>query len=306
MVIWQIYDGKPGHDNQSRGLVNALCRLGNCSSHDIAADGLKFSLLHCLANKFPPGDHLPRPDFIIGAGHGTHLPILCAKRAYGGGSVVIMQPSLPVRWFDFCLVPDHDQPEPAGNIIVTRGAINTVLPSREHDDNFGLILVGGPSRHFYWNEQEILDQIRAILIHDDTVSWQISDSPRTPPATSNALSQLEISHMTYHSWQRTGTGWVAKQLAQAGRVWVSSDSISMIYEALTSGAATGVLSVPVKKPGKLTRTINILIADGIVTPFPDWGNWRPLSPPPFVIDEALRCAGLLLKNVGRVQRQHGT
>jgi hypothetical protein len=303
MVIWRIFDGKPGHDNQSHGLVNALCRLGSCSSHDIAAHKLKFGLLHYLVKKFPPGDHLPSPDLIIGAGHGTHVSVLCARRARGGNSVIIMQPSLPARWFDFCLVPDHDRPESTGNIIVTRGAINTVLPSREHDDSIGLILVGGPSRHFYWNEQEILDQIQAILSHDKTVTWQVSDSPRTPSSTSNTLSRLGLNHMTFHSWQSTGTDWVAKQLARAGRAWVSADSVSMIYESLTSGAATGVLSVPVKKPGRLTRSINTLAIDGMVTTFPDWRNGRPLAPPPVVIDEAMRCAGLLLKNIERLQ--HG-
>jgi mitochondrial fission protein ELM1 len=304
MVIWRIYDGKPGHDNQSRGLVNALHRLGNCSSHDIAANKLSFGLFHYLTNKFPPGDHLPRPDLIIGAGHGTHMPVMCATHVYGGKSVVIMQPGLPVSWFDFCLAPDHDQPAPVGNVIITRGAINTVRPSSEHDDKTGLILVGGPSRHFSWNEQELLDQIRTILIRDNSVTWRISDSPRTPHATSDALSQLDFSHMTFHSWQHTGTEWVAAQLARAGRVWVSSDSMSMIYEALTSGAATGVLSVPVKKAGRLARAIKTLAAEGFVTAFPDWSNGKSLSPPPVVIDEATRCAALLLKNIEQGQYQH--
>lgn len=303
MVIWRIFDGKPGHDNQSRGLVNALCRLESCSSHDLAADSLKPGLLQFFVNRFPAGDHLPRPDLIIGAGHRTHLPVLCARRAHGGKSVIIMRPSLPLRWFDFCLVPDHDQPEPAGNIIITRGAITTILPSREHDDRAGLILVGGPSRHFHWNEQEIMDQIQAILRRDTMITWQIGDSPRTPPATSNALARLRFRQMTFHPRQSTGVDWVAKQLAQAGRVWVSADSVSMIYESLTAGAATGVLSVPVKMPGKLTHITDTLIADGMVTPFPDWWNGRPLAPPPSVIDEATRCAGVLLKNIQ--QSQHG-
>jgi len=214
-----------------------------------------------------------------------------------------MQPSLPVSWFDFCLVPDHDQPAPATNVIITRGAINSVQPSREHDDKSGLILVGGPSRHFSWNEQEILDQIRAILIHDGSVSWQISDSPRTPTHTSDALARFDFTNMTFHSWQHTGSDWVASQLARAGRAWISSDSMSMIYETLTSGAAIGVLSVPEKTPGRLTRAIKALITDGIVTAFSDWDKGRPLSTPPYVFDEPTRCAALLLENIDRDQHQ---
>jgi uncharacterized protein len=303
MVIWRIIDRRPGHDNQSRGLVNALCRLGNGSSHDIAADSLKFRILHYLMKRFPPGEHLSRPDFIIGAGHGTHLSVLSAQRACGGKSIIIMRPSLPIRWFDFCLIPDHDLPGPGDNIIITRGAINTVLPSTVHLDNLGLILVGGPSRHHRWDEQLVLNQIQTVLFRGRDIIWQISDSPRTPPATSKALENLGCTNVTYYSWQNTGHHWVENQLAQAGRVWVTADSVSMIYESLTAGARTGVLSVPEKKPGKLTRSMNKLITEGMVMPFPDWQKGKGLLPPPLVLDEALRCARLLLQHTG--QLQHG-
>lgn len=297
MVIWRIVDGRPGHDNQSRGLADALCRLEPGSCHDIAARSLISGALHYLIKGFPPGARLPQPDLIIGAGHGTHLSVLCAQRAYDGKSVIIMRPSLPMRCFDYCLMPDHDQPRPGANIIVTRGAINTLRPSREHDNSLGLILIGGPSRHFRWNEQQLLEQIRMIVLRDANIMWQISDSLRTPLATSKALANLESTNMTYHSCHHTGTGWVAKQLARAGQVWVSADSMSMIYEALTSGAATGILPVPEKKPGKLTPGINTLITEGAVTPFSAWQNGRSLKPPPFVLDEALRCADILLQNI---------
>ena len=254
-------------------------------------------VLHYLLKRFPPGEHLPRPDLIIGAGHGTHLSVLCAKHACGGKSVISMQPSLPAHWFDYCLVPDHDQPKPGGNIIITRGAINTLIPSAAHLNDQGLILIGGPSRHFRWDERQLMDQIQVILYRDKNIMWQVSDSPRTPHGTSKALANLEFTNMTYHSCQRTGTDWVAKQLAQACRVWVSADSVSMIYESLTSGAMTGILSVPELKPGKLTRTLNNLFTDAMVTSFPDWQNGKPLSYPPVVLDEALRCAGILINEI---------
>ena len=302
MVIWRIIDGRPGHDNQSRGLVNALCRLATASCHDIAAANLELGVLHCLVKRFPPGERLPQPDLIIGAGHRTHLSVLCAQRGGGGKSVIIMQPSLPVRWFDYCLIPDHDQPGPGANIIITRGAITTMLPSHQHQDNQGLILIGGPSRHHHWDEQQLMDQILAVLHRDKDISWQISDSPRTPASTSQALANLDVKNMTYHSCLRTGTAWVATQLAQSGRVWVSADSVSMVYESLTSGAMTGILSVPVQKPGKSTRILNNLIRDGMVTLFSDWQNGGQLSAPPCVLDEAGRCADVLLTKIGHGQR----
>jgi len=302
MVIWRITDGRPGHDNQSRGLVNALCRLEPGSCLDIAADQLKYAALHCLLRNFPPGRQLPDPDLIIGAGHKTHLPVLCAQRARGGKSVVLMRPGLPFRWFDFCLVPEHDRPRPGGNIIITRGAINTALPSGHHHDRLGLILIGGPSRHYHWDEQQLVKQIQMVLEHDRKITWQIGDSPRTPPSTSRALANLGYMNTTYHSCLVTGKDWVAEQLARAGQVWVSADSVSMVYESLTAGAKTGILSVPEKNAGKLARGINDLVTSGMVTLFPAWLKGGRLMVPPVALDEAARCARLLLQHAGRLQR----
>jgi len=304
MVIWRITDGRPGHDNQSLGLVNALCRLegASCTCLDLAADKLKFGIFHFLFRNFPPGDQLPRPDFIIGAGHGTHLSVLCAQRARGGRSVILMRPSLPLRWFDFCLVPDHDVSAPGRNMMITRGAISTVLPSSAHLDNLGLILVGGPSRHHLWDERQVLDQIRTVLLRGKDITWQIGDSPRTPSFTSLALKNFCDTNVTYHSWRNTARPWVENQLARAGRVWVTADSVSMIYESLTSAAMTGILSVPEKKPGKPARILHRLASEGMVTLFTDWQNGRPLTPPPQEICESVRCARLLLQQTGRPQR----
>lgn len=208
-----------------------------------------------------------------------------------------MRPGLPAGCFDFCLIPEHDQPGAGKNIIVTRGAINTVQPSRAQEENRGLILVGGPSRHCHWDEQNLLEQIREILHHDRSISWHISDSRRTPPATSKALAELAGANVIFYSCRDTGGDWVARQLARAGRAWVSADSMSMIYEALTAGAATGILEVPATRPGKLAHGINTLIQDGLVTAFSGWRDGKPLRPPSCVFDEARRCAGILLKNI---------
>ncbi|NIO88165.1 MAG: nucleoside-diphosphate sugar epimerase, partial [Candidatus Aminicenantes bacterium] len=79
---------------------------------------------------------------IIGAGHGTHFPMLCAQRARGGKTIVIMKPGLPYSWFDYCLIPEHDKPPRKKNIITTRGAINTITPTNNHSIDQGMIMIG--------------------------------------------------------------------------------------------------------------------------------------------------------------------
>jgi len=164
-VIWRISDGRPGHDNQSNGLVKSLSQLTPCDRHDIGAGALKYSVLNFVSRHYPPGNNLPDPDLIIGAGHRTHCSMLCAQRARGGKTIVTMKPSLPYSWFDYCVVPAHDEPPERDNIIVTNGAINSIVLTENHNPGQGLILIGGLSKHYCWDVDSLLEQLQNIINH---------------------------------------------------------------------------------------------------------------------------------------------
>jgi len=227
---------------------------------------------------------------IIGAGHETHLPLLCAKRARGGKTIIIMNPSVPAGWFDFCFIPEHDNPKMADNVLTTKGAINCITPSTEQVHDRGLILIGGPSRHFHWDSEYLLQQLKEILSTHADIEWEITDSARTPETTRNLLATLHEPNAKYKDCSSTGAAWVAGRLNRAANAWVSMDSVSMIYESLTSGAAVGILEVPARELGKLTNNIAGLVEDNMVTPFSKWQNQRKLNQPPVLLNEAKRCA----------------
>ena len=88
----------------------------------------------------------------------------------------------------------------------------------------------------------------------------------------------------------------AGKTAGAGLVWVSEDSVSMVYEALTAGCATGILAVPARRHGKkkLQQGIEALARDGLVTTFAHWQNKTPLQTPARLFDEAARVAAWIL------------
>ena len=79
-------------------------------------------------------------------------------------------------------------------------------------------------------------------------------------------------------------------LARAGQAWATADSVSMVYEALTAGAAVGILDVPRKRASRISRGLDRLAADGWVTSVVDWQQRPPLHRPPGVFNEAERCA----------------
>ena len=288
VVAWVFTDGKAGHENQTRGLLAALARLRPVDARWIRVPAYASVLSSLMTRRFLPGVGLPPPDLLFGAGHRTHLPLLAARRAHGGRTIVLMKPSLPRAWFDLCLIPEHDATTGA-NVLSTRGALNPVEPGQKNS-HAGLILIGGPSRHHGWSENDILSQVESIAASEKNVQWTLTTSRRTPSATTTRLRALSIKNLTVVPVTETGPGWLSERLANAAQAWVTEDSVSMVYEALTANAATGLLQVPEKRASRVARGIAALVSDGLVTRFADWQGGKKLEAPSAPFNEASRMA----------------
>jgi mitochondrial fission protein ELM1 len=206
--------------------------------------------------------------------------------------VVLMRPGLPIAWFDRCLVPEHDRPRPHPKIVVTRGPVNRVVPNAGPRNGPGVVLVGGTSRHYAWPEARILSDLRFILARREGI-WIVTDSPRTPAHFRGALR--EIAGEAYVAWEECDPGWLPARLAEAPEVWVTADSLSMIYEALTAGAAVGIVELPpARRRPRAAAALDDLISQGWVTRAGDRPQETALPRPPETLAEADRCAAILL------------
>lgn len=302
LTIWLLGDGKPGHENQSDGLAEALARRVECRIFRISLAGTR-GLFQRMRRAVSETRALPRPDLIIAAGHATHPSLLRLAHAHGAFSVVLMRPSLPLSWFGLCLAPAHDFPKPrtAPNLILTRGALNRVPPPPSGGKSGRLILLGGPSGTHGWDGPAMLGALREIVAADDG-AWTVTDSRRTPGGFLDEVkSALPALHVFPH--QETDRDWLPVRLAGAAEVWVSEDSVSMVYEALSSGARVGLLPVPrIKQDARILRGLDQLVAEGFVTDFADWKASGVLAQPPGIPREADRCADLLLHRLGHSMR----
>jgi mitochondrial fission protein ELM1 len=291
LVLWRFTDGRRGHDAQSRGLALALAARRSAQVIDVPVPGAARALLDLLTGRCAAGATLPDPDLLVGAGHATHLPLLAARRARGGRTVLLMRPSLPASCFDLCLIPDHDGVPERGNVVLTRGPLNAMRPGPGRGAAGGLILIGGASRHYAWPEATLLDRLRSVLATPGP--WTVSDSPRTPASTRDRLRALP--GIRYLPWETGDADALARELAGAASVWITADSLSMIYEALSAGAAVGVIELPGARAGdRIAEALHRLRADGWLTGFGDWRPGSPLPPPPAPLAEASRCAGIVL------------
>ncbi|CAM2858158.1 mitochondrial fission ELM1 family protein [Rariglobus hedericola] len=293
-----LSDGRPGHENQSAGLAEALRRRTGANVELVRFPvGAGFWTKRKLACAHPTsGD---APQLVIGTGHGTHFSLLAAARRFGAKSVVIMRPSLPSWLFDLCLVPRHDLAKPAdhGRVVTTRGALNRISEDAPLKTNTGVILIGGPSKHHGWNGDPLPQAIEEIVRSRPDLAWTVGDSRRTPE---NFITQIATPGVTRVPHQQTQPGWLPATLSAAREVWVTEDSVSMIFEALTAGARVGVLPLPVKNPAARTvKAVNDLLADGYVRTLDAWRKAPEAWGAAPALHETARCADLIINRFFR-------
>lgn len=295
LIIWRLLDGKPGHESQTLGLARAMQCLADERGQpadiiDVPVAQFRFSVWHFLLKRCRVGQGLPSPDFILGAGHRTHWPMLCARRAFGGKAIALMSPSLPLSWFDSVVIPEHDN-RVGRNVIVTRGVLNAMQPG-EKQMGKTLVLVGGEGKHFAWSSKEVMAQLERVAARFPQL--QVTDSRRTPAAMRSELSARFSKH--YMPWEQCPIGWLANELASAESVWVTEDSVSMIYEALSAGCRVGLVGLerPAGEPRRLVSGISRLGEQGLVTYFHDWKEGRIPLPQARVLTESTRVAKQIL------------
>ena len=293
-VIWRLTDGKRGHERQTEGLAAALEALIPASVYSISvnASALKH-FYHFCRSRFPNGASFPRPHLIVGAGRACQWPLLAARRACGGRCIYLMRPSLPIKWFDLCIIPRHDDPRISTHVIVSEGPLNPIRPTPPRVRQTGLILIGGSSRHYRWNTRDILQQVTRITEHRPDISWQICDSRRTPDDLRAALTKAKFLNAEYLPHDGIGRDWLPTAMQRSRYIWVSADSVAMIYEALTSGALVGFLDVPVRRRSRVTELTSDLKARKQIACIDDWLELGAMNVDSRPLNESHRCAQLV-------------
>jgi len=304
MIIWRFKDGKPGHENQTTGLDAALGNTREIKVFDIPVLGLPMFptlLLYWLVRKIPASFPTQMPDLIIGAGRKTHLPMVVAKSLCGGKTVVLMRPSLPSSLFDLIVAPEHDDVAPGQNVVEVKGVLNGVPFVDNKDTNAGLMLIGGTSSHYKWDSRGIIDQISRIVEQVPVVHWVLTTSRRTPEIfVRSLLEQIESDNITVIPFEKTDHAWMMDQFNKAGQIWVTPDSVSMVYESLSSGAVVRVFAiapVDIKNQSRVVRGLNELIEQEYVSTFEQWSSDPTHASKPKQFNEADRIAKIVLEQL---------
>lgn len=270
-VVWLITDNKPGHRNQLAGLGHRLEELAGASLHWLDATAIRVPVWKALLGRAPTlPEPLPAPRLIIAAGTSTHRLLLSLRRLPGARTVVLMKPSFPLSLVDAAIIPRHDGTQETDKILVTEGAINTITPGeRQAGSRKGVILVGGPSKHYQWSNDSVLAQIQELIREYPEWQWVISSSRRTPPELSQQLAELAAPRVEFVTPEQTPAGWLEREFRSSGVAWVTPDSVSMVFEAITSGVPTGIFSLDAKPGSRVARGVAHLQQEQLAGFWPD-------------------------------------
>lgn len=264
LAVWRFVDGKPGHERQAEGLLQALSEFVRLTvtvvhvSNGIADWAPKLRKLLKL-RKNPP-------DLLTGAGHKTHLPMILCRLFTKAKSAVLMKPSLPRCCFNFCIASSPDDVSASNHhTLLVRGVLNPLTPSQNHDPKKGLILLGGSCRHVQWSDDAIFRQVQQAAAQTPDVQWKATASRLTPLSLCEKLRRLAAPNLCYVPPTETDPNWMPEHLRRAAQTWVSPDSVSMIHEALTAGSRVRVFDLPWKKGSKWKSALEGLARDGQVS-----------------------------------------
>ncbi|WP_042075917.1 mitochondrial fission ELM1 family protein [Acinetobacter nosocomialis] len=267
MHIVYVSDGKAGHRSQALGLFQAMQRQqANATFEEVSISDLPIiSLIKAL---FSSKNSLLQqaPDFIFGVGSHTHFRVwLLGKTFKKAKTVILMKPNLPIAWFDYAVIPEHDGILSNERVIVTRGALNPILNENRHQAGRILIALGGSSKRHQWNHEKVLLSVQKIVECNSNSEIILTTSRRTPVGFTDILKQQSFAkRLQICPVEKTPQGWIFEEMQKAEAVWVTEDSVSMIYEALTAGCRVGVIAMDRLKQDRITNSVDILLEKKLI------------------------------------------
>mgnify|MGYP000588344663 CR=1 FL=1 len=269
MHIVYVSDGKAGHRSQAVGLYKAIQRNSrqSVSFQEISIAQLPIVSLCAgmLAHRIDAVSQTP--DYIIGVGSHTQLRVLLLGKVFPQAkTVILMKPNFPFSWFDHVIIPEHDGVAELGNVILSKGALNPIINEQRHHPNRILIALGGSSKRHQWDNEKVLHAVQQIAEQNPQAEIILTTSRRTPAEFLDLLNEQPFAgQLQIFPVEQTPQGWIFEEMQQAEAVWVTEDSVSMIYEALTAGCRVGVIQIERLKQDRIVKSVDALLEKNIVS-----------------------------------------
>ena len=188
------------------------------------------------------------PTLLISCGRKSVIPSIVIKNYIHKKNNVkvfnihIQDPKVKINNFDSIIVPEHDQLE-GGNIIKSKGAIHYITDEEiksaralSGSKNILAIILGGPNKYYSFSLKELKELFNKIesLFFNKFDEIKIISSRRTPETITNFLQEKYKCNSKIIIDSTLSRKNYVQALAQAKKIIVTSDSISMLSEAATT------------------------------------------------------------------------
>jgi len=268
-----LSDGKPGHLNQSiafarlLGYDYAVCRVAFAVRFTKALSYLCDHLGIYTASLFRVLDTLPQECCaVVSAGSATYYANRTLGRTLSVPSVAIMYPGGYSPGFDLIIAQEHDAPPVRDNIVTIPLNLSAPQPlglvRKEGSGPTVALIIGGPSRHYRMDPQELGKQLATVFSLFPGGDFLVTTSRRTPAEVEKMVEDGPFRYRVIASREKVNP--IADFLAIADYVFVTEDSTSMISEAVSFGSAR-VEVLPLVRTGahnKVAGMVASLAADG--------------------------------------------
>ena len=313
-TAWVVTDGKIGDEVQCFGITGAM---GLSPERRLIRPGapwwwaMPYGPIDPREAPQRPGSPIapPFPDILIAAGRRTVPYLRRVKKASGGRSftIFVKDPYTGLGTADLIWVPEHDRLRGA-NVITTLTPANRLSAAlfdaaRAAPDpriaalvspRLALVL-GGPSVNFAFDgaDARALAGIAAQAAGAGH-GVMVTPSRRTPPGVTEAI-RAALGGAAAFVWDGTGENPYVQMLAHADVILVTSDSVNMIGEAVTSGRAVYVYEPAGKGHAKMTALVESLIRRGAVRRYEgtlESFSYEPIVSTAVIAAEAVRRYGV--------------
>jgi len=262
-----LSDGKPGHLNQSvafarlLGYDYAVCRVAFAGSFNKALSYLCDRLGIYTRSLFKTLDTLPQGCCaVVSAGSATYYANRTIGRTLSVPSVAIMYPGGYSPGFDLIIAQEHDAPPRRDNIVTIPLNLSAPKPlglvRKEGSGPTVALIIGGPSRHFRMDPQELGKQLETVFSLFPGGDFIVTTSRRTTAEVEKMIEDGPFRYRVISS--RENVNPIADFLAIADYVFVTEDSTSMISEAVSYGSAR-VEVLPLARTGSRNK-VAIMVA----------------------------------------------
>jgi len=227
-------------------------------------------------------------EFIVSCGSSMAPVNIFMSKENNAKNVVVMDPVIPfgLNKFNFIIAPKHDRMKSRKNIVTTTLAPNLVDAKTLEDaaekvrrsakiakDKVVGLLIGGDNPEFALSDDLLKKTLADVLkiCESNDADLLVTTSRRTNKAQESiikaALQNNTRCKLLVIANENNPEGTLTGILALASIVIVSSESVSMVSEAVSSGKRTMVFSLDKKKGGmtKHERALENLVKKGHIS-----------------------------------------